>query len=457
MSDTPPENNINAFDMSSLFNPWTDELKNLSTTMRTEAATVGKDNPLLPPADEAVICVLDGGYGSGKSVLVHQWYQGLKKEDPNAAVFMNAWTSDHSDNPMMDILNALLPAPSPNLITWWNIKKLVKKLITNTSLTIGPKKMLSLTVQAPQLEEDSPLIQLHCTLCALPTGIIPSWVNLLTTEAQGYYLASKLAKKRSDDSLLFLMYMILKDSAYLDVYLNHIKEEFAKIPPLFIFIDELDRAKPTYALALLESVKHLFNIPNVIFVLVMNKDHLAQTVCSSYGYREVSDGHKYLERFYIKSYLMSREVFDRSSLKGSNNISHGWSPYDSIQKTIPGWDDLALEYELSQRDLFKIKTHIDANPKLNAYPLWSIWLLMVRQTRPDLIKKIRTTHPNPPDNHELDDYCKNVLSAIIPIQNDHPLAKTLSHDNKHISSNTHLLTMLANHIAHIIYNHPYPE
>lgn len=39
--------------------------------------------------------------------------------------------------------------------------------------------------------------------------------------------------------------------------------------PLVVVVDELDRCRPDYALALLEVVKHFFSVPNVHFVLVL--------------------------------------------------------------------------------------------------------------------------------------------------------------------------------------------
>ncbi|WP_419182173.1 P-loop NTPase fold protein [Pantoea ananatis] len=35
--------------------------------------------------------------------------------------------------------------------------------------------------------------------------------------------------------------------------------------PLFVFVDELDRCRPTYAIEMLETIKHLFSIENVVY------------------------------------------------------------------------------------------------------------------------------------------------------------------------------------------------
>ena len=52
----------------------------------------------------------------------------------------------------------------------------------------------------------------------------------------------------------------------------------AKLAPkqgkLIIFVDELDRCKPTYAVRLLERIKHYFNNPNVTFIFAVDLGQL---------------------------------------------------------------------------------------------------------------------------------------------------------------------------------------
>ena len=52
---------------------------------------------------------------------------------------------------------------------------------------------------------------------------------------------------------------------------------------LVIFIDELDRCKPAYAIQLLERIKHYFNDDRVIFVFSVNISQLQHTIKSYYG------------------------------------------------------------------------------------------------------------------------------------------------------------------------------
>ena len=65
--------------------------------------------------------------------------------------------------------------------------------------------------------------------------------------------------------------------------------------PLVVIIDELDRCRPTYAVECLERIKHLLEIPNIVFVLGVNRDELCQSIKHVNGQIDAST---YLQRFF---------------------------------------------------------------------------------------------------------------------------------------------------------------
>jgi hypothetical protein len=77
-------------------------------------------------------------------------------------------------------------------------------------------------------------------------------------------------------------------------------DEKSKSLPMFVFIDELDRCRPTYAIELLETVKHLFDIPGLVFVIATNTDQLQHSIKSVYGVG--FDANRYLQRFFNRSF-----------------------------------------------------------------------------------------------------------------------------------------------------------
>ena len=65
---------------------------------------------------------------------------------------------------------------------------------------------------------------------------------------------------------------------------------------LVIFIDELDRCKPSYAVRLLERIKHYFSNDRITFVFSINTNELQHTIKRYYG--DEFDACRYLDRFF---------------------------------------------------------------------------------------------------------------------------------------------------------------
>ncbi|MYF78794.1 MAG: hypothetical protein F4180_02560 [Chloroflexi bacterium] len=71
--------------------------------------------------------------------------------------------------------------------------------------------------------------------------------------------------------------------------------------PLVFIIDELDRCRPTFAIELLERVKHIFDVPNIVFVFGINRAELVKSLESVYG--EIDAG-VYLRRFFDMEFIL---------------------------------------------------------------------------------------------------------------------------------------------------------
>lgn len=65
---------------------------------------------------------------------------------------------------------------------------------------------------------------------------------------------------------------------------------------LVIFVDELDRCNPIYAIKLLERIKHFFDHENIVFIFSVNVNELTNTISNYYG--QNFDSHRYLNKFY---------------------------------------------------------------------------------------------------------------------------------------------------------------
>lgn len=71
---------------------------------------------------------------------------------------------------------------------------------------------------------------------------------------------------------------------------------------MFVFVDELDRFRPNFAIELLEGSKHLFGINGVCFVVATNMAQLSESAKAIYGAN--FDGYSYLKRFFNVEYAL---------------------------------------------------------------------------------------------------------------------------------------------------------
>ncbi|WP_232297823.1 P-loop NTPase fold protein [Aeromonas veronii] len=123
--------------------------------------------------------------------------------------------------------------------------------------------------------------------------------------------------------------------------------------PAFILIDELDRCRPSYAVEMLETIKHIFDIPKVVFVLATDTEQLQHAIKVIYG--EGFDAQTYLGRFFKRRFylnkcpshfLIEEFVADRFELLCSKTF-HCFSDASDFSKTIAKVVDA---YHLSARE-----------------------------------------------------------------------------------------------------------
>lgn len=82
------------------------------------------------------------------------------------------------------------------------------------------------------------------------------------------------------------------------------KDEKRKV----IIIDELDRCKPDYAISILEIIKHFFGVKNIIFVFLVNKEQLKNTVLNLYLKEDKNE--EYFEKFFDVEFKLPEIRYD---------------------------------------------------------------------------------------------------------------------------------------------------
>lgn len=217
-------------------------------------------------SDSGAVISLNGEWGAGKTTFVKMWKQQLTN-DGYRCIYFNAWECDFQEDPFVAIMSELYDS----FDTTENFKEVITsgtKILTKVSGEIV-KGILS-------------------KVTGIDTNVIASATDEITDQCLG----------RIND------YNEHKAS------LREFKEKLAEFvasdyigKPVIFFIDELDRCNPHFAVKLLERIKHLFDVPNIIFVLAVNINQLQYGIQGFYG-SSLINGKEYLKRFFDIEYTL---------------------------------------------------------------------------------------------------------------------------------------------------------
>ena len=140
--------------------------------------------------------------------------------------------------------------------------------------------------------------------------------------------------------------------------LNEVITEEAR--RLVIFIDELDRCRPNFAIEMLERIKHYFDDDRIIFVFSVNKEALTHTISKYYG--NGFDSSDYLNRFF--DFTVQLPQVETESYFESLGISCTGSELDEWSDWKEGIESVAFDlqkyYNLSIRNTTKFFQKINA-------------------------------------------------------------------------------------------------
>ena len=221
----------------------------------------------------------------------------IKNIDLHLAVYYNAWENDNQKSPLLSLIYEIIK---------------VAKIDTNkTDISINKEKIIKDGLSA---------IVKHFS------GIdIKELLKCVETEAKDIFKEIKGQKSTKEQ---------------VDNILNNLLLEHGE--RLVIFIDELDRCRPTFAVELLEQIKHYFDNDKITFVST-NIKQLQYTIKKYYG--EAFEAKRYLDKFFDLTISLN-EINVIEYFNFVNENSRG-DMYDYVCKEI------VKEYNFTLRDVIK--------------------------------------------------------------------------------------------------------
>lgn len=347
---------------------------------------------LVQSLTQPFVISLEAPWGHGKTTYIKMWQQYLTNMN-HPSLYFNAWENDYADDPLIAFLgemNKLLEADK-----FKGNKANFRKSLTKVQEFGGKiiKKALPLTVQI-------------VTQGIISKEVVKDLPNLLAESndeiatALGEYTKNSIKSYELEKNSIGVFRDELKKFAEM------ISSESGK-KPLVIFVDELDRCRPNYAIVLLERIKHLFNVPGVVFILSLDRKQLENAVAAIYGNKIDSSG--YLARFidyrfrlpegttenfvnYLNKRFSLDKVFDQKLASGGNNNEE-----DEFIRYVKKYFSI---YGLSLRSQEQCFTEMNVvlrlvPGKVNIFPILLALLVTIKIVDPEIYEKFAQKNISP--------------------------------------------------------------
>jgi hypothetical protein len=327
------------------------------------------------------VLAIDGPWGTGKSTLIRMLQAVLESKDYKCVDF-NAWQVDYVTDPLVAMVSCL-------------VQLTLEDSVSSVSFIDGVVAIRRLTS----------LLAKRSLLSAVK-ALTPGGIELENE--------IKIAKSElRTDPLEDIVDAFLSETRLLSTFREELENAAKGLAeaqggkPLIFFIDELDRCRPTFAIELLERIKHLLNVKNMVFVLSVDKSQLEASIAAVYG-GEV-DASEYLRRFidvefgiptpnndkFVRS-LVSRfkldEIFDSHLVN---------TQYDKAN-FIETFSKLATMFDLSlraqERCMTRFRIVLDQiQPNQYMDPIIASFLIVLRLKRKDLFFQLNRGEFSPDD------------------------------------------------------------
>ncbi|MBW8371040.1 MAG: KAP family NTPase [Thiobacillus sp.] len=299
-------------------------------------------NLVMRSNDELVIS-LDGKWGEGKTTFIRMW-QGLLANEGVPSIYIDAFQNDYVEDAFISIASAItsyVDAHSEGGNNGSAFKEKAKKVgvqLLSWSAKVGIKAATLGAIKETDIEA---LADIKNDVATGTSGVIADFIK------------ERLSSYTKDVELV-----------------RSFRTELSELPSklkdnnsnrLIIVIDELDRCKPSFAVEVLEKIKHLFSVPNVVFVLVMHKEQLEEAIRSVYG--QNIDAHTYLQKFINIETTIPKRINDR--YKNDLGIYsrkllqiHELETWGDEKSIVDCLDPLVQHFDFSLRQLEKVYTNL---------------------------------------------------------------------------------------------------
>lgn len=288
---------------------------------------------LIESVEDPFVLAIDAGWGAGKTTFLKMWQRQLAHDASSKCIYFSAWENDFAEDPLVSLIGELT-AELAKLRLKGNPDEAAEAIIDDVKKKAGKVLQLMIPVGIKILSAG--------ILEAADIGLDPE----VLAKASEDYAKKKIEEYEANKKTLSGFRETLEKFA------KSLRKENNDNPLIFI-IDELDRCRPAYAVALLERLKHLFSVPGICFVLAIDRLGLLASIKAQYGSELNAEG--YLRRFIdLDYYLPDPEIepflqmlCKQFELEKLPSISDRYS----MSTVLNGWPQVCRSLGLKLRDV----------------------------------------------------------------------------------------------------------
>ena len=321
------------------------------------------------------VLALDSPWGTGKTTLVQMLKAELELKN-YVCLYFNAWQVDYVTDPLIALVSSI---DRMELDVEGDLKASIKKHLK--------------------------IVRRVTSIVAKRTAVAAAKVltaGVLNLDGEIEDAAAELA----GDSVSDVVELFQKETVLLAKFKSELEAVIKKLPDaskkstLVFFVDEIDRCRPTFSIELLERIKHLFDIPNILFVLSLDKQQLEASTAAVYGPNINSA--EYLRRFidleyavpavktkkFVESLFLRFELNDIFAQRTANyEIHHDRQNFIDFFSSLA--DALSLTLRAQERCITRLRVVMDQTPN-NHYlePVLVALLIILKANNPNLFRRL---------------------------------------------------------------------
>lgn len=280
--------------------------------------------------DGSLVASLNAPFGSGKTTFIQMWKDHLDTRrtsdaDVPRCILLNAWEDDYCGDPLLSLVDAI-----------------EKEFSERTA----DKKTADRLDSVKEATKD-----LGWFIVGMANSAASHWTGL-DAAAAGELAETKKASRGKEQPIVDVLSLFQGRKAALSRLKSALRSLFEEDKaPVFILVDELDRCRPDFAVQYLETIKHIFDVEGLAFVLAVDLGQLENSARALFGdglnfseyYRKFAhrnirlpspdaEGIRKLVTRYTDRYLgdPNPESMGRKSLLNFENTRHALTqlPYD---------------------------------------------------------------------------------------------------------------------------------